>query len=76
MAPFAEALKQINQDVFTGLNPDAVQYLLRALNQYVRIPRNNLEQLQPQENPPMNQRATTEGGLKRMHTETIHRRKT
>jgi len=64
MAPFAEATGQINQDVFAGLNPDAVQYLLCALNQYARIPGNNPEQLQPQEDPPINQRAETEGGLK------------
>jgi len=47
MAPFAEATEQIGQDAFAGLNPDAVQYLLRALNQYARIPGNNPEQLQP-----------------------------
>jgi len=42
-APFTEAAKQINQDAFAGLNPDTVQYLLRALNQYARIPGNNPE---------------------------------
>jgi len=45
MAPFAKAMEQINQDAFAGLNPNAVQYLLHALNQYARIPGNNLEQL-------------------------------
>src|SRR6266850_7984551 len=64
MAPFAEAAGQINQDVFAGLNPDAIQYLLHALNQYARIPGNNLEQLRPQEDLPTNQQAETEGGLK------------
>jgi len=64
MAPFAEAVGQINQDTFAGLNPDAIQYLLRALNQYARIPGNNPKQLQPQEDPPTNQQAETEGGLK------------
>jgi len=55
MAPFAEAAEQINQDVFAGLNPNTVQYLLCTLNQYARIPGNNLEQLRLQENPPTNQ---------------------
>jgi len=64
MALFTKASEQINQDAFTGLNPDAIQYLLQALNQYTRIPGSNLEQLQPQENPPTNQCAETEGGLK------------
>jgi len=64
MAPSAEATEQIGQDTFAGLNPDTVQYLLCALNQYARIPRNNPEQLQPQENPPTNQHTKTEGGLK------------
>jgi len=64
MAPFAEASEQINQDTFAGLNPNTVQYLLHALNQYARIPGNNPEQLQPQENPPMNQCVEMEGGLK------------
>jgi len=64
MAPFAEATEQISQDTFAGLNPNAVQYLLRALNQYARIPGNNPEQLRPQENPPINQRTETKGGLK------------
>jgi len=45
MAPFAKATEQINQDAFAGLNPDAIQYLLHALNQYARIPGNNPEQL-------------------------------
>jgi len=54
-APFAKAAEQINQDTFAGLNPDTVQYLLRALNQYARIPGNNPEQLRPQEDPPTNQ---------------------
>jgi len=47
MAPFAKATEQISQDTFAGLNPNAVQYLLCALNQYARIPGNNPEQLQP-----------------------------
>lgn len=64
MAPFTEASEQINQDTFAGLNPDTVQYLLCVLNQYARIPGNNLEQLQPQENPPTNQCAEMGGGLK------------
>ena len=50
--------------MFAGLNPNAVQYLLHTLNQYARIPGNNPEQLQPQEDPPTNQRAEMEGGLK------------
>ena len=54
-APFTEATEQINQDVFAGLNPNTVQYLLHALNQYARILGNNPEQLQPQEDPPTNQ---------------------
>jgi len=57
-------VKQINQDTFTSLNLDAIQYLLCALNQYARILGNNLEQLQPQKDPPTNQQAKTEGGLK------------
>jgi len=56
-APFAEATEQINQDTFAGLNPNAVQYLLCTLNQYARIPGNNLEQLRPQEDPLTNQQA-------------------
>ena len=64
MAPFAKATEQINQDAFAGLNPDAIQYLLHALNQYARIPGNNPEQLRPQENPPTNLWAEMEGGLK------------
>jgi len=63
-APFTEAMEQINQDTFASLNPDAIQYLLHALNQYARIPGNNLEQLQPQKDPPTNQQAKTEEGLK------------
>jgi len=63
-APFTEAMEQINQDTFAGLNPDAIQYLLRALNQYARILGNNSEQLQPQKDPPTNQQAKTEEGLK------------
>jgi len=64
MAPFTKAMEQINQDAFTGLNSDTVQYLLCTLNQYARIPGNNLEQLRSQENLLTNQHTETEGGLK------------
>src|ERR1700730_18636934 len=60
----ANVRAQTQAETLTSLNPDVVQYLICAMNQYRQIPMNHPEQLHPQLDPPRNTSIETEGSLK------------
>jgi hypothetical protein len=60
----AQIQAQNQAEALAGLNPDVVQYLIRAMNQYGQIPINHPKQLRPQLDPPRNTSAETEGSFK------------
>ena len=60
----AQPVQQTAAEALTGLNPEVLEYLVRAMNQYGQNPTSGPQFLQPQENPPKAARTTTEGSLK------------
>jgi hypothetical protein len=60
--PWTQAQTQTTAETLASLNPDIIQYLTRAMNQYGQM--NQPEQLHPQLDPPKSTSTATEGSFK------------
>ena len=59
-----QPVQQTAAEALAGLNPEVLEYLVRAMNQYGQNPTSGPQFLQPQENPPKAAQTITEGSLK------------